>query len=100
MRRILILAVTVIAMLTVTAPAMASVRGAERAVKSEVRFDNGSGSAEASCKQRGYGYYTCTVWWHELTSWCIFNGSCENARGAARVTQRGSRYSVSYRLYW
>lgn len=90
-----------IAGLVMAAPvtANASVSGAERAVKREVRFDYG-GAADASCRQRSYGYYTCTVWYHELNSSCIFNGTCENAQGAARVTQRGSRYSVSYRIYW
>jgi hypothetical protein len=82
-----------------TTNATASTSGAERALKSELNYDYGTGRFDDyrapvdGCKQRGRGYYTCTF---TLVTW----PTADSIRvGVARVYQNGRSYSVSYRIH-
>ena len=82
---------------TLGASAEASTSGAERAVDREITFDYGYGRHQAwsSCDSAGRNRYTCKITVIDRDAFRYGVG-----KGAARVTQRGSRYSVSYRIYW
>lgn len=80
-----------------TGIASASVKGANRAVEREITFDYGDSANHpaAYCRAKRGGKYVCDI---HVWDW---NGSYnEMFDGKARVTQRGNRYEVDYRIYW
>lgn len=98
----IILALAASAVLLAPATANASAKGAMRAVEREVEYDHGRMYFyyDSRCSQRGAGYYTCAFSGSEINRNCAGRGDCEDFTGRARVYQYGSRYSISYRLYW
>jgi hypothetical protein len=97
MKRYLLAALAVIILLY-PATASASVSGAERAVRREVKFDYDPPSLAAYCEHAGRNRYSC-----DIHVWDCINGEhCAGTmvEGRARVTQVGKRYRVSYRIYW
>jgi hypothetical protein len=68
-----------------------AVNGANRAVERQLQWDYGRSSI-VDCQPRGYHRYGC--WVSLLTDPYI------GTRGAAKVTQIGEHYRVSYRIYW
>jgi hypothetical protein len=94
MRKLLVM-LTMAATLIVPATASASKSGAQRAVKREINFDYGRvDMAGLFVVCHGSARYACDIGFidrRDNTNWVT---------GRARVTQRGRRYSVSYRIYW
>jgi hypothetical protein len=92
MKRYLIAAMAALTLLAIPATASASTGGAARAVEREVEFDYSPDYAYAWCKQAGFHRYTCQI------RASMYHGD-DNHHGAARVTQVGRHYRVSYRIY-
>jgi hypothetical protein len=90
MLRKFIAAATIAGALLVPNVADASVKGAQRAVKREVKWDYNK-SIAVDCYRHGQTRYVC-----DFGFWSYG----ELINGAARVKQSGNRYTVNYRIYW
>ena len=95
----IIVAALVAATAVVPSTATASIKGAERALEREIRWDYYDDIEDFStyCRARS-GHYTCSFYGSSYGYPGCPVGTEDKFFGKARVYQYGRRYSISYRF--